>query len=58
VTSVKVEEDLGPCTLFDPISLRETGAVAISVVDGQIKTQTARQMAGARLWTNWPDRKD
>ena len=57
VTSVKVEEDLGPCTLFDPISLRETGAVAISVVDGQIKTQTARQMAGARLWTNWPDRK-
>ena len=58
VASVEVEGDIGECMLFDPISLRTTGAVSLSEVDGRIETQTARQMAGARLWTNWPDRKD
>lgn len=54
VVSVMVEKDWGDCTVFDPQTLRATGSVALRVVEGHLETQTARQMAGTRLWSSWP----
>jgi competence protein ComEC len=55
VLSARLEAPLaGGCTVFDPDSLRKSGAVAMTVTAEGIKMQTARQMAGTRLWTNWP----
>ncbi len=54
VTSTVPEGLLGPCEVFDPTRLRQTGAVAWHLKDGALQMETARQMAGTRLWTNWP----
>jgi competence protein ComEC len=44
------------CTLFDAAALRQTGAVALwRLPDGGVRTTTARQRAGDRLWSNWPE---
>ncbi len=46
------------CLVFDPATLRATGAVALSLASGgSIKIVTARQIAGERLWSQWPERE-
>ncbi len=46
----------GSCAVFDPKALEHTGAVALRVLpDGTVETKTARQVAGDRLWTRWPE---
>ncbi|MBQ0804515.1 ComEC/Rec2 family competence protein [Sulfitobacter sp.] len=55
VTSVVLEKSLGDCLILDPKYLRQTGAISMRLENGQIKMQTARQRAGSRLWTHWPD---
>ncbi len=49
------DESLGDCLILDPKYLRQTGAISMRLENGQIKMQTARQRAGSRLWTHWPD---
>lgn len=57
IVSVKLESPLvGGCDVYDPIRLRDTGSVTLGLKDGDVITHTARQMAGTRLWTNWPER--
>ncbi|SFS75110.1 competence protein ComEC [Sulfitobacter marinus] len=56
VSSVKIDRNIGDCVILDPAHLRKTGAIAMSINNGQLEMQTARQMAGTRLWTQWPDR--
>ena len=48
------------CTIFDPERLEATGALALRFTrDGEIETTTAREIAGDRLWSQWPeDRPD
>ena len=55
VSSVEIDRHIGDCVIFGPTHLRKTGAIAMSVSNGQLKMQTARQRAGTRLWTQWPD---
>lgn len=43
-----------PCMVFDPVSLKQTGAVALRKSDRGWQITTAREIAGDRLWTNWP----
>ena len=38
------------CTVYDQIKLRETGALAITLVGGRLITTTAQQTAGDRPW--------
>ena len=56
VSSVKWNGAKGAgCDYFGPERLRATGSVAlIRKADGW-QTRTARDAAGDRLWTNWPD---
>ena len=44
----------GDCDVFDPDRLKQTGTVSMSLKEGVIEMDTARQTAGTRLWTNWP----
>jgi competence protein ComEC len=54
VASVKLEKPIpGGCTIYDPASLLLTGAIALEIDKKQLKITTARQKAGARLWTQW-----
>jgi competence protein ComEC len=53
VSSVVLEKDVGACMVFDPQFLRTTGSIALRSVDGALEMQTARQIAGTRLWTGW-----
>ena len=47
-----------PCVVHDPDTLKHTGALAYRLgQDGPELTSTARQVAGDRLWTHWPDVK-
>lgn len=39
-----------PCTVFEPRMLRRSGAVALHVTAEGVKTVTARQITGTRLW--------
>lgn len=58
VVSIKVDPPLaGGCDVFDPVRLRDTGAMTLSLENGIIQTHTARQATGTRLWTNWPRRR-
>ncbi|MEM9581181.1 MAG: ComEC/Rec2 family competence protein, partial [Pseudomonadota bacterium] len=42
-----------PCLVFDKTSLRRSGAVAIhNLENGRRKIETAREIAGRRLWTS------
>ncbi len=58
VSSTPVPDTLGPCDVFDPLRLRQTGAVAMWITGTGLVPHTARQAAGTRLWTRWPDGKD
>ena len=56
VSSVPVSGDAAKgCQLFDPPRLRQTGAVALRRDGSGWQITTARQIAGDRLWTQWPD---
>lgn len=51
-------QSTGACMTFDPESLRQTGAVALSKDrSGAWHITTARQTAGERPWSGWPDRE-
>jgi competence protein ComEC len=54
VASVVLDKSLGGCLVFDQQSLRATGSIALRLENGTLEMQTARQMAGTRLWTGWP----
>lgn len=44
------------CMVFDPDALRKSGAVALTFdAKGGVKITTARDIAGDRLWSGWPD---
>ena len=46
------------CTVFDQTRLRETGSVAVKLLDdGTLDIKTARQMAGRRVWNDKALRK-
>ncbi|MFT6025365.1 MAG: competence protein ComEC [Ascidiaceihabitans sp.] len=53
VASVKPEQTITGCTVIDPITLRDTGAVAFYEKAGKITMQTARDASGDRLWSGW-----
>ena len=42
----------GPCTVLDPETLRESGAVAIRADPSGVRLVTARDRAGRRLWND------
>ncbi|WP_448326605.1 ComEC/Rec2 family competence protein [Sulfitobacter sp. M13] len=59
VLSVMADSPLrGGCKIFDPERLRATGSVALKINKGQVTMQTARQKAGARLWTAWRSKEE
>ncbi|MEH6673187.1 MAG: ComEC/Rec2 family competence protein [Sulfitobacter sp.] len=59
VLSVMADPPLrGGCKIFDPERLRATGSVALKINKGQVTMQTARQKAGARLWTAWRSKEE
>ncbi len=61
VTSAEADHLRGqPCLLFDPQTLKRTGSVALWAQEDGWRIVTARDLAGDRLWTNWPkpDRRD
>ncbi|MFQ6551969.1 ComEC/Rec2 family competence protein [Aestuariibius insulae] len=45
-------ESAYPCDLYDPVRLRETGAVAFYLEEGGLKVVTARDRSGSRLWNS------
>lgn len=58
VSSVPFSQDGVACKVHDPDSLRHTGALSFTFgPDGPVIRQTARAVAGERLWTHWPDAK-
>jgi hypothetical protein len=59
IVSSVTEPDLGDheCKVFDPSSLKETGAIAMDKSGDGWKITTARDVAGMRLWTHWPAQK-
>lgn len=42
-----------PCLVLSPSVLRKTGAVALIETGGEIRLQTARDIAGDRMWSGW-----
>jgi competence protein ComEC len=58
VSSVPLEQRELPCVVHDPETLRHTGAVSYKIgPHGPVLQATARNVAGERLWTHWPDQK-
>lgn len=56
VSSVPFEaSEAVKCTIFDPVSLKLTGALALTKHEGRWQIVTARALSGDRLWTHWPD---
>ncbi|HBQ36632.1 MAG TPA: competence protein [Rhodobacteraceae bacterium] len=52
ITSVKYRDD-GPCKIFDALSLRKTGAVAVYQKASGLKMVTANDQAGKRIWNGF-----
>ncbi len=58
ISSVPLSQDGLACDVYDVERLRYTGAVSFSFEpDGPMIRQTAREVAGERLWTHWPEEK-
>jgi competence protein ComEC len=56
ISSVVLDRRDLPCVVHDPDSLKQTGAVAYAYgPQGPVIRNTARSVAGDRLWTNWPE---
>ncbi|MEO0936898.1 MAG: ComEC/Rec2 family competence protein [Pseudomonadota bacterium] len=53
VVNVALPAAPGPCDVFDPERLRQTGAVALVARGGTLVMVTARDVAGDRLWSSW-----
>ena len=51
IANKTIAQDL-PCRVFDPDTLRKTGAVAVYFDDAGPRIVTARQLAGDRPWTS------
>ena len=41
-----------PCEVFDPLRLRVTGAVALTLTPDGLQVKTTRDHAGRRLWND------
>lgn len=55
ISNEKLPQTQPDCLIFDPETLRATGAVALfQQTDGHVAIITARQSAGDRLWSQWP----
>ncbi len=55
VANEKLPERQPGCLILDPETLRATGAVALTrQADGSVVITTARDIAGDRLWSQWP----
>ncbi len=55
VSNAKLSADNKSCVVFDPDSLRRSGAVALDIdAQGIVKITTAREIAGDRIWSGWP----
>jgi len=52
VTPKDPDQSALPCQVFSPKSLRQSGAVALYLRKGEVKTITARQVSGTRLWNS------
>ncbi len=57
IVTAKVDADDFPCQVFDPKRLRQTGALAFIVTDGDLEMVSAREVAGQRLWNSRDIRK-
>jgi len=57
VVSVKVADAPPGCDVYDPVRLRDTGALAISSAGQGVQIVTARAVAGRRLWNSRAMRK-
>ncbi len=59
VANGKLPRNLG-CETYDPVTLRETGAVAFypGAEKGKLRRVTAREITGDRIWNTRPDRRD
>lgn len=42
------------CTVFDPKTLKETGAIALHETPDGFQTRSVRDVTGDRLWSQWP----
>ena len=49
ISNTSIDKTL-PCRLYDPETLRRTGAVAVYFTDAGPRIETARQLAGDRPW--------
>jgi competence protein ComEC len=56
VASAVIERDLGPCTVYDPETLKAHGSIGLYAVGTQIKVISARAASGERVWSAWPKR--
>jgi competence protein ComEC len=54
IASVEVERDLGPCTVYDPKTLRAHGSIGFFTTANGIKLVSARDVSGDRIWSAWP----
>lgn len=52
-TAMPVEADIA-CLALDPQKLRQTGALALTQTPDGWQITSARQVAGDRLWSQWP----
>ncbi|MEE9389388.1 MAG: ComEC/Rec2 family competence protein [Paracoccaceae bacterium] len=50
--TVRVEPDDYGCDVYDPVRLRDTGAIAFAAGEKGLEITTARQRAGDRLWNS------
>lgn len=55
VSNQRLEGATSGCRIYDPQTLKATGAIALTLrEDGSFVTTTARQKAGDRMWSSWP----
>jgi competence protein ComEC len=50
VLSIRPEDNPGPCTVFGPDELRDTGSIALFQDAEKLRIVTARDRTGTRLW--------
>lgn len=57
VASVPMKAEGLPCDVYDPIRLRDMGAIALHVDDKGVTFTSVRDETGSRLWTTWNDQR-
>lgn len=59
VVVLSVSQDrTGPCDIYDPLRLRQTGSIAFYSTKNGLRVVTAKERAGARLWNTRPQRQE